>query len=834
MILVIAEKPSLGRDIADALPGQVTERNNRFIRKGDYAVTWVFGHMLSLKEPEDYDMKYKKWSLDDLPIYFDSWELKMGEDSNSNKNYETKAQRVGLIGELLEESEAVIHAGDPDEEGQLLIDEILRWFDYKKPVKRLNTGDTTRGGLVKALSHMTDNNDSLNEGWSAYARSVADLMIGVNMSRFFTCSNSGVLLAVGRVQTPTLGLVVKRDMQIEGHIKTVYYDIFADVNVETADGNKTVTAKYTKKKQKGTENKQITELDEAEKIKNDLINKRFDNIKIEKKVVNEDPPLPFNLVKLQSYCSSHFGYNPADVMDITQSLRETHKAITYNRSDCQYLSEEHFKEAPKTLAQVVQNIKFKPSELDPTIHSKCFNDKNITAHFAIIPTNNKVDLNKLTEREKNVYLAVCKYYMAQFLPKAVKEKTKMTIELDGEYTLVAYSTVVLKKGYTAIFKDIKAEEVTELSSIADGMYSGTAIDARFEEKETKPPSRYTKATLNEDMTRSAKYVTDPEVKKMLLEKDKDKKGENGSIGTSATRSTIIDSLITKGYVAEDGKRLISTELGRELYRILPDEIKKADMTAKWWAIQEDIRSGDKTYKSLTDNVLDTIKTVISNSYPAVNQAVMTKAVTEKYHEVIGTCPLCGGNVIEGTRGFGCSNWREPMNCKFTVWKNQTKGMFSNVTITLPMAKKLLAGKSVRMKKLLKNDGTTFDADVELKVDKESQYPVQFVFAPPKPLGKCPKCNGDVVESMKAFSCNNNCGFIIWKKSDRGLFKKTTITQTMVKKWLAGDKVRCNKLMGKNDTEFKADVTMKYNPDSVYNAPDFTLEFVNDEKKDAPQ
>ena len=486
------------------------------------------------------------------------------------------------------------------------------------------------------------------------------------------------------------------------------------------------------------------------------------------------------------------------------------------------------------MAQVVQNIKFKPSELDPTIHSKCFNDKNITAHFAIIPTNNKVDLNKLTEREKNVYLAVCKYYMAQFLPKAVKEKTKMTIELDGEYTLAAYSTVVLKKGYTAIFKDIKAEEVTELSTIADGMYSGTAIDARFEEKETKPPSRYTKATLNEDMTRIAKYVTDPEVKKMLLEKDKDKKGENGSIGTSATRSTIIDSLITKGYVAEDGKRLISTELGRELYRILPDEIKKADMTAKWWAIQEDIRSGDKTYKSLTDNVLDTIKTVISNSYPAVNQAVMTKAVTEKYHEVIGTCPLCGGNVIEGIRGFGCSNWREPMNCKFTVWKNQTKGMFSNVTITLPMAKKLLAGKSVRMKKLLKNDGTTFDADVELKVDKESQYPVQFVFAPPKPLGKCPKCNGDVVESMKAFSCNNNCGFIIWKKSDRGLFKKTTITHTMVKKWLAGDKVRCNKLMSKNDTEFKADVTMKYNPDSVYNAPDFTLEFVNDEKKDVSQ
>ena len=626
MILVIAEKPSLGRDIADALQGTVTERNSRLIRKGNYTVTWVFGHMLTLKEPEDYDMKYKKWSLDDLPIFFDNWGLKIGQDTARGRNYETKEQRVNLIGELLRESESVIHAGDPDEEGQLLIDELLRWFGYKKPVMRLNTGDTTKGGLTKALLHMTDNAQSVNEGWSAYARSVADLMIGVNMSRFFTCTNSGALLAVGRVQTPTLGLVVNRDLQIEGHVKSKYYDIFADLEVETAEDVKTVTAKYTRKKQKDSESKQITEISEAEEIKNSLMGRRFDNIIVETKTVNEDPPLPFNLVKLQSYCSSHFGYNPGEVMDITQSLRETHKAITYNRSDCQYLSEEHYKEAPKTLAQVIENIKYKPKELDPTIHSKCFNDKNITAHFAIIPTNNRVNLEKLTERERNVYLAVCKYYMAQFLPKAVKEKTKLTADIDSEYMLAAYSTRVIKKGYLAIFKDAKTDEATILSDIADGTYSGNVSAVRSEEKETKPPSRYTKATLNEDMTRIAKYVTDKEIKKLLLEKDKDKKGENGSIGTSATRSTIIDSLIKKGYLYEKGKKLISSELGRELYRILPDEIKKADMTAKWWAIQEDIRSGEKPYTALTDNVLDTIKEILTESYPLVNQTVMTKTV----------------------------------------------------------------------------------------------------------------------------------------------------------------------------------------------------------------
>lgn len=729
MILVIAEKPSLGRDIADALEGEVTERSNRYIRKGEYTVTWVFGHMLALKEPEDYDEKYKKWSLGDLPIFFDNWEQKIGKDSQSGRNFETKAQRVNMIGEFLKEADSVIHAGDPDEEGQLLIDELLRWFDFKKPVMRLNTGDTTKGGLQKALRSMKNNDDCVNEGYSAYARSVADMMIGVNMSRFFTCTNSGALLAVGRVQTPTLGLVVNRDAQIEGHTKTVYYDIYADIDVQTEDGVKTVTAKYTRKKQpkKGEEDAKITERSEAESIIKSLAGKSLDNIAVEHKTVEEDPPLPFNLVKLQTYCSSHFGYNPQDVMNITQSLRENHKAITYNRSDCQYLSEEHFKEAPKTLERVVQNISYRPKELDATIHSKCFNDKNITAHFAIIPTNNAVDLSRLTEQEKNVYLAVCKYYMAQFLPKAVKDKTKLSADINEDYALVAYSTRVIKKGYTAIFKETKSEDLTPLSEIADGTYSGYTRDTRHEEKETKPPARYTKATLNEDMTRIAKYVTDEDVKKLLLEKDKDKKGENGSIGTSATRSNIIDSLIKKGYVSEQGKKLISTELGRELYRILPDEIKKADMTARWWAIQEDIRSGEKSYTALTQGVLDTINKILKGNYPLVDATVMSKSYSEKFHTILGVCPLCGSNIIETPKAFGCSNWKPPVSCRFSIWKKPSKGMFRKCGISAARMKKFLKGETVHMKRLVKNNGEEFEADIVLEINKDAQYPASLTF-----------------------------------------------------------------------------------------------------------
>ncbi len=806
MILVIAEKPSLGRDIADALSGEyVKSPSRRYIQKGEYIITWVFGHMLTLKEPEDYNPSYKKWSVEELPIYFDNWGLKIGEDSAA-RGYETKAERVELIGELLEKSDMVIHAGDPDEEGQLLIDELLRWFDYKKPVKRLNTGDTTRNGLIKSLHNMSDNEKFVNEGISAYARSVADMMVGVNISRFFTCTNRGALLSVGRVQTPTLGLVVNRDLQIEGHSKSIYYDIYADVSLD----GKTVRAKYTPK---GKGDNKITNKSTAEELAASLNSRSFDNISVEAKTVEEAPPLPFNLVKLQSYASSHFGYNPSDVMKITQSLRETHKAITYNRSDCQYLTEEHYKEAPKTLAQVVSNISFKPAELDPTIHSKCFNDKNITAHFAIIPTNNRVRLEALSEEERNIYLAVCKYYMAQFLPNAVKDKRKLIIRLEDGNELLAYSTRVEKKGYLAIFKDAKEEEENTLSLIAPGTYSGTICDTAIEEKETKPPSRYTKATLNEDMTRIAKYVTDPQIRQMLIEKDKDKKGENGSIGTAATRSGIIDSLIDKHYIREDGKRLISTDLGRELYRILPSEIKQADLTAKWWSIQEDIRSGKSDAAALTSNVMDTIRDILHSSYPPVNQAVMTKHFTTHYREVLGECPFCGGNVTESEKAFGCSNWRPPMSCKFTIWKNPRNPMFENITITAAQAKKLLGGGQVKFKKLKGADGKVFDAEMKLKTDKDAKYPVSFEFGERSSLGKCPKCGGDVCEYQNSFSCKNRCGFGILKQTDRGVFRKTKIGVTAMKKWLKGDEVEFKKLINREDKSFTASVSLVLNPET---------------------
>lgn len=720
MILVIAEKPVLGKAIADALPGTAAMKNG-CIYKDDYIVTWVFGHMLSLKEPEDYDIGYKSWNINSLPIFFKDWQVKIGKNGNLNKGQISKSQRVNQIGSLLKQADEVIHAGDPDDEGQLLIDELLRWFNYKGIVKRLDTANTTLVAMKKALSHMTDNKPHEPYGWSAYARSVADLMVGINMSRLFSCKNQ-TLLTIGRVQTPTLGLVVNRDLAIEGHHKQKYYTIACDINFN----NDTVQADFIPSKtDSNLVDGHILSKEYAEQICNRLKGQTLKNINITKKIVYEAPPLPFNLVKLQTYCSGKFGYSPQQVLDITQSLRENHKAITYNRSDCQYLSEEHYKEAPVTMKAVIMNILYKPKSLDMNLKSKCFDSSKISAHFAIIPTNQKVNLDKLSEAEKNVYLAICKYYIAQFMPKAKKEQTNLSIELGNGEAIKAVSTVIIEQGYRSIFNEAEKDKASNLSKIPEGIYSGKITDTDIAEKETKPPSRYTKASLNEDMTCISKYVKDPKIKQLLLSKDEGKEGERGSIGTSATRSGIIESLVKRGFLREDGKKVISTALGRELYRILPDEIKKADMTAEWWSIQEEIQNGTVNYNKLIDSVYDTIKHIVTNvdNYPVVNSSII--AIKKKGGAVIGKCPRCGGDIVETKTGFCCSNWKEPTNCKFNIWKKSKSPLFAKTTFTAATVKKLLSGQSVKMKKLVSKTGKEFEAEVKMKDDPSSQYGPSF-------------------------------------------------------------------------------------------------------------
>lgn len=810
MILVLAEKPALGKAIADALPGR-GETADGVITKGDYTIVSAVGHLLTLKDPEDYDEKYKEWKLEDLPIYFPNWGQKVGKETSKRPGTISKEKRLKQMGQYLKKADKVIHAGDNDEEGQLLIDEILRWFHYDGPVYRLDTANTSREAMSKALRNLKDNKPYEADGWSAFARGVADKTFGYNLSRYYSIVNHS-RLTLGRVQTPTLGLVVMRDLAIEGHKKSFFYDLFASIEMD----GKPFVVKYEPdpKNPALTDGKFLDKdfLQAKEKALKDL---SFSNAVVSKETQKESPPLPFNLNKLNIYCSKKWGLNPSQVMKITQSLRDNHKAITYNRSDCQYLGETHYKEAPQTIDKAATNIGLPVTLFDPSIKSRCFNDANITAHFAIIPTAEKLDMTKLTDAEKNVYKAICLYYLAQFMTPAEKIKTVLTIDLGHGERLRASATRYVKEGYRSLLSDSNEEDVSKeeissdsapgnflLNAIAEGTYSGKVKKTGIKEKETKPPSRYTQATLCNDMTRISKYVDDPEIKKLLLEKDKGKKDENGSIGTSATRAIIVQKLIETGYLSEkkEGKTavLISTPKGREFYNMLPNSIKKADITAKWWVIQEDIKLGKATTETLAQNVLETVKEILHSGAGKLENAAMYAGGSTG--TTIGNCPVCGSPVMEREKFYSCSN----KDCKFVIFKENRLLTAVGKKMTPAMAKSLVLSGKMPLKGC-KSPKTGKLFDCTLKLDLEKQPPaLEFVFNDTPNIGKCPKCGGEILQNSKGnYYCAHwkdpGCDFRLY-----GTIAGKKLTATQVRTLLSKGKTgKISGFASKSGSQFDA-------------------------------
>jgi len=705
--LILAEKPELGKAIAAAITDKPVAKKDGSILCGEYTVISAFGHLFKLKQPEEYDIKYKKWTKGDLPIFFENWQIVPDQ---------SKIGRVNVIGSLLKQADEVIHAGDPDDEGQLLIDEILEYFNYKGNVMRLSTNDNNPEYIRKQLGKMESNTLHLPNGYSARARSVADFIVGINYSRFFTLSNrTRDLMNVGRVQTPTLGLVVARDMLIENHTKINYYELYVDF-----DGDLTgVKAKFYPNPDSPIldENGKVLDKSMLERTLN-YLKKTPLEVKIEKSKAKEKPPLPFNQVELQTYCGNKFGYSLEETSKAAQDLREIYKAITYNRSSSRYLNEEHYADAPRVVSAVLGITGFELPDLDLGIKSSCFR-KVKEPHHAIIPTGTKVDLNKLTEVQKNVYLSICMYYLAQFLPEAVDSKTTLFAQLKNNNSIKAQSLLCESQGWRKYFKE-KNTEKTPLDKAAAGDYTVNVVDGEIKEIETKPPKRYTEITLNKDMTSVAKYVKDPEIRQLLLRKDKDSDKDKGSIGTESTRTAIITNLINRGYIAKKGKNLVSTQKGRELYNCLPDEIKKPDMTAKWWAIQEKIKENEATPQDLYNDVLETVNSIISQRYSfAIGKNKFDTPPPYK-DAVIGKCPRCGGEIVENTRGFGCVNWPQPHNCKFTIWKEPLQLKNYAAVIDKDTAVKLLNGKTAEI--------ITESKVISVKIDDspKSEYGPRFI------------------------------------------------------------------------------------------------------------
>ncbi|MEG0328975.1 MAG: DNA topoisomerase [Longicatena sp.] len=674
--LIIAEKPELGRAIASAIDGPNKEVRG-VINKQNVVITWAYGHLLRLCEPDEYDSKYKKWKKEDLPICFEDW--KLVPDGN-------KRERVNQICELMKNCDQIIHAGDPDDEGQFLIDEILEYAHNTKPVKRVYINDNTPANIKKAFHHLLDNDEKLRAlGRSAYARAVADYVVGINYSRLFSLLLKRKGLSVGRVQSPTLGLIVMRDEQVDSHIKTKYYEL--RVIGDVSEPKTSISLQLKPKSELLEDGKHIFHKEVLEEAQENMMKDVNKTLHIEEKLVESKPPLPFNLAKLQAHMNIKFGFDLSKTDQITQTLRDKYQAITYNRSDSQYLKEEHFQEANKVLCAVMEKLG-QTYPLDYTIHSECFNEKYVSAHHAIIPTMSSFNIQALLPDERKVYEEIAKYYIMQFLPPIKKRQLSASVpSAYGE--LKATSMFVLDEGYKQYFKDQKEEneeeEETSKFDLPQGDYPICLHDSELVEKETNPPKRYTQASLIKDMTSIAKYVQDKEIKEILKKKDKDKKGENGSIGTSATRSTIVETLLKREYVEMKGKNIISTQLGKDFYHILPDEIKKPDLTAKWWLIQEDIKEGSADVQTLVDSVLLAFEPHLHKDYSHLK--ISGEEPIDDTRESIGICPVCGNKIVENSKGYGCVNYRN--GCKYAIWKEDKFFKAINKEVSLPMAKKLL-------------------------------------------------------------------------------------------------------------------------------------------------
>ncbi len=688
--LIIAEKPELGRAIAAAIDGNGKEVRG-VIRKQNVIITWAYGHLLRLCEPDEYDVKYKKWKKEDLPICFENW--KLVPDGN-------KKDRVEQIMALMQECDQIIHAGDPDDEGQFLIDEILDYAQNEKPVKRVYINDNTPANIKKAFHDLIDNDEKLRAvGRSAYARAVADYVVGINYSRLFSLLLRRKGMSVGRVQSPTLGLIVMRDEAIDNHVKQKYYELHTDGHMEEPDT--AIRFQLKPKSDLLDDGKHILHRNSMEDIEKNIMSKPDQKVKVDEKFMDVKPPLPFNLAKLQAHMNARYGFDLSKTDQITQTLRDRYQAITYNRSDSQYLKEEHFQEADRVLPHVMSKLN-EQYPVDYKLHSECFNDKYVTAHHAIIPTMSDFNIAQLLPDERRVYEEICRYYIMQFLPPIRKRQLSAVIKTEAG-DLRATSTYVLDEGYKKYFtpeKEDSQEEEEDDSrfDLPKGTYPIQLVSSDIQEKETNPPKRYTQASLIRDMTSIAKYVQDKEIKDILKKKDKDKKGENGSIGTSATRSQIVETLIKRRYVEMKGKNIISTQLGKDFYHLLPEEIKKPDLTAKWWVIQEDIKEGNADVKTLVDSVLEAFVPHLKKDYS--NLRVSGEVEIDDDRQAVGICPLCGNKIVENSKGFGCVNYRN--GCKFALWKEDRFFQSIGKEVTLPMAEKLLKDKYCLVK-LKKNE-----------------------------------------------------------------------------------------------------------------------------------
>ena len=668
--LVIAEKPSVGRDLSAALPGAF-QKAETHLESDDYVITWAVGHLVELAEPDDYDERWKKWRMADLPIVPGDFRLKP-RDAKSQK-------QLKAIRKLLERADVdrVINACDAGREGELIFAYIYEAAGAKKPVERLWISSMTKQAIREGFERLRPGEQLRPLEEAARSRSEADWLVGMNATRAATIRGRawvGGVVSLGRVQTPTLAMIVRREREIQAFVPEPYRLVRARFDL-----------RYEGLWFEGDETRIFGDLDRADRIVEKVSGADGTVELVERKEQSERAPLLYDLTSLQRDANRRFGFSARRTLQAAQSLYEGKKAITYPRTSSRFLSGDLVPQLKPTAATLEPIADYREAaryvvRLAELPLGRVVNDARVDDHHAIIPTDIDHDVSKLTPDERRVFDLVARRFLAVFHPPARYARTTVVTEVEDE-RFRTRGKITLEAGWRGVYglqadaekpQDEEGEgEGIELPELREGQRV-RCVEAEAEAKETKPPPRYTEATLLSGMETAGKLIDDEELREAMKER---------GLGTPATRAETIETLIRREYVERLGKDLQATPKGIQVITMLEAHpLTSPELTGDWEKRLSDIEhgSGDRS------KFMSEIETFTRATVEQIASLDKEKLRPERVE--IGTCPRCGETIRENSRAFGCTSWksREEPGCGFVIWKR-----VASRTLTPEVARQLL-------------------------------------------------------------------------------------------------------------------------------------------------